>query len=84
MNKNINTVVREEGTRNIFSLNLLAYLKTLGIDYRLELTGKSLYYAVVEDSQEISQAILDYKYDEKLQAFLSEFRDLRKELDKLR
>lgn len=70
-------------TKNVFSLNLIAYLQMLDVSYEL-CNENNLFYAIVADDDELNQAIDKYKSDEKLQSFLHSFKQVRKEINSMR
>lgn len=70
-------------TKNVFSLNLIAYLQMLDVSYEL-CNENNLFYAIVADDDELNQAIDKYKSDEKLQSFLHSFRQVRDEINSIR
>lgn len=70
-------------TKNVFSLNLIAYLRMLDMSYEL-CNENNLFYAIVADDDELNQAILDYKNDTQLQSFLHSFKQVRKEINMIR
>lgn len=55
----------------------------LGFDYQLE-CDNNLFYAMLDDSDNLQQVVNQYKQDYKLQEFLHSFADLRKRINDMR
>lgn len=70
--------------KEIYSLNLIAYIKMVGLDYELHTDNGKLFYAKVEDDEDIDSVIGEYKDSRDLQEFLDCFRELRSEINSMR
>lgn len=71
-------MVEEE--KKIFSLNLVSYLKSQGLqeDY-LSRDGNAVYY-VFPENVEVAKAIIRYRYNKELQEFLQAYRKVRQQI----
>lgn len=78
------TIKEGEIMRNIYSLNLIAWLSLHNVEFSLKSDNNRLWFAVVANDDEVNDLIELYKEDIGLQAYLDSYRALRSEIDGLR